>query len=89
MPYVVLDMLGRRFGGWFATDIETRTRTQTPTLTPTLTPSLTLTLTLTPTLIRFATDIDVVWSEESYAGSDTSSYPDGGPVPAQYSFLAK
>jgi hypothetical protein len=22
MPYVVLDMLGRRFGGWFATDID-------------------------------------------------------------------
>ena len=21
MPYVVLDMLGRRFGSWFATDI--------------------------------------------------------------------
>ena len=22
MPYVVLDMLGRRFGGWFATDLD-------------------------------------------------------------------
>ena len=46
-------MLGRRFGGWFATDI------------------------------------DVEWSQESYAAAERPQHASGGALPAQYSFLAK